>query len=282
MDAMLRLGIEKTIFSFGACAGAAVACRSKSAARRKDRRARNLFERQNRSVINAGNLSTGDVTKGQTPDCPSLQKRLPWGDFQSHLLQRSMAAEAEGIRHRLLHLEVVVALADDELDRLAGGLDGGGELARLALELGRLERNVADDERRVQLIQMALRAELLLGLVVELDVLAAFGEPRSFQIVHAAYEHRAFEDVQRQIEFSLPVGDRHDAAEMRAGGGSPEINAVGVAGKRRRVVRDPRESPQPVTAHAKKAPAPTGNPRKEGDDEGRARGEIHLRHIGGF
>src|ERR1051325_10258935 len=207
MDAMLRLGIEKTIFSLGDCAGAAAACRSKSAARRKKRRARNLFERQNRSVINAENLSTGDVSKGESPGCRSLQKRLPWGDFQSHLLQRSMAAEAEGIRHRLLHLEVVVAVAHDEVDRLSGGLDGGGELARLALELGRLERTVADDERRVQLIQMALRAELLLGLVVELDVLAAFGEPRSFQIVHAAYEHRAFEDVLRQIEFSLPVGD---------------------------------------------------------------------------
>src|ERR1051325_6106109 len=267
MDAMLRLGIEKTIFSFGACAGAAVACRSKSAARRKDRRARNLFERQNRSVINAGNLSTGDGSKGESPGCRSLQKRLPWGDFQSHLLQRSMAAEAEGIRRRLLHLEVVVALADDKLDRLtaapaargelarlAGGRDGGGALARLAPDLGRLERTVADDERRVQLIQMALRAELLLGLVVELDVLAAFGEPRSFQIVHAAYEHRAFEDVLRQIEFSLPVGDRHAAAEMRAGGVSREINAVGVAAKRRRVFRDPRDSAPHLIGHARNHP----------------------------
>src|ERR1051326_9533325 len=177
MDAMLRLGIEKTIFSFGACAGAAVACRSKSAARRKDRRARNLFERQNRSVINAGNLSTGDVSKGESPDCRSLQKRLPWGDFQSHLLQRSMAAEAERIRHRLLHLEMVVAVAHDEVDRLAGGPDGGGELARLALELGRLKRAVPDDERRMQLVEVALRAQLLFGLVVEFNVLAALGEP---------------------------------------------------------------------------------------------------------
>src|ERR1041384_8773505 len=93
MDAMLRLGIEKTIFSFGACAGAAVACRSKSAARRKDRRARNLFERQNRSVINAGNLSTGRRIEGRIPGLPIIAKTAAMGRLSIRSEERRVGKE---------------------------------------------------------------------------------------------------------------------------------------------------------------------------------------------
>src|ERR1051326_1853648 len=146
--------------------------------------------------------------------------------LEPHLFERGAAAEAERIRHRLLHLEVVVALADEELDRLAGGLDGGGELARLALELGRFQRAVPDDERRVELIEVALRAQLLFGLVVEFDVLAALGQPHRLQIVHAADEDRALESVARQAEIFFPVGDGNHSAQMRARGMAGEIDAV--------------------------------------------------------
>ncbi len=66
------------------------------------------------------------------------------------------AEEAVGRGQRLQHLEVIVALADQELDRLAGGLHGGGEIARLALEFRRLERAVRDDDRAVEPVEMAL------------------------------------------------------------------------------------------------------------------------------
>src|SRR5581483_7000838 len=154
-------------------------------------------------------------------------------------LQGLVAAEAERVRHRLLHLEMVVAVAEQELDRLAGGFDRGGELARLALELRRLERAVPDDERRMELVEMPLRAELLFALVVEFDVLAALGKPHRFEVEHAADEDRVFEHVARQIEFFLPVGDRHGAAEMRAGRMSGEIDAVGIAAEARRVFTYP-------------------------------------------
>ena len=42
---------------------------------------------------------------------------------------------------------MVVALADQELDRLAGGFERGREVARLALELRRLAGAVADASR---------------------------------------------------------------------------------------------------------------------------------------
>jgi hypothetical protein len=50
---------------------------------------------------------------------------------------------------------MVVMLADRELHALAGGLDRGGELAVLALELGHLAGAVADDQRRRQLTEVS-------------------------------------------------------------------------------------------------------------------------------
>jgi hypothetical protein len=75
-----------------------------------------------------------------------------------------------------VRLVVIVALADPQLDWLACRLHGRVEVPALALELGRLERTVGEDERGVQAVEMALRAELLLHRIGELDVTVALGE----------------------------------------------------------------------------------------------------------
>src|SRR5262249_56746459 len=89
---------------------------------------------------------------------------------ESHLRQHRAAEQAIRIGQRLQHLEVVVALADKELDGLAGGFDCRVEVARLALELGRLAGAVSENEGRVELVEMTLRAQRFLHLVRELDV----------------------------------------------------------------------------------------------------------------
>ena len=45
---------------------------------------------------------------------------------------------------------MAVMLADEQLDRLAGIAQRGGEIARLALELGGLVGAVGDDDRRAE------------------------------------------------------------------------------------------------------------------------------------
>src|SRR2546426_8916047 len=64
-----------------------------------------------------------------------------------HLRERRAAEEAVGIRRRRQHFEMVVAFADDELHRLAGGLHRRVEIAGLALELGRLFGALRAEER---------------------------------------------------------------------------------------------------------------------------------------
>jgi len=110
---------------------------------------------------------------------------------------------------------VVVAHADQERDRLAGGLQGGGELAGLALEFGRLVGAVGEDDRAIDPLQMPLGGELLLHLVGELDVGRALRQPHRLEVVHAGGEQRPLHHVVRHPEF-LPVGDQHHAAEMGA------------------------------------------------------------------
>ena|SRR6516162_7430131 len=79
---------------------------------------------------------------------------------EPHLLQRRAAEQVVGIAELFHHLEVVVAFHHGERDRLAGGLDRGGEIAALALELGRLQGAVNQRDRRYQLVEMTLGAEL--------------------------------------------------------------------------------------------------------------------------
>ena len=75
-----------------------------------------------------------------------------------HLLEHGAAGQAVRIGERLEQFEMIVALADDQLDRLARGLDRRGEVARLALELRRLAGADGEDQRRVEPVEMALRA----------------------------------------------------------------------------------------------------------------------------
>ncbi len=81
------------------------------------------------------------------------------GLHESHLPQLRAAGQPIGARQRLQQLEMVVALADEELRRLACRLQRREEVARLALELGRLAGAVGEDERRVERVEMALRAQ---------------------------------------------------------------------------------------------------------------------------
>jgi hypothetical protein len=108
-----------------------------------------------------------------------------------------------------VRLVVIVALADPQLDWLACRLHGRVEVPALALELGRLERTVGEDERGVQAVEMALRAELLLHRIGELDVTVALGEPNRLEIVHSAAEERAFEDIERQPSVAQSVVTMH-------------------------------------------------------------------------
>src|ERR1051326_9132523 len=85
----------------------------------------------------------------------SMARPLPALDL--HLLQHRAAEEAQRIADHLGHLEVVVALGDQQRDRLPRRFDGGGEFAVLALELRCLEGAVGDDHRAVEPVEMALR-----------------------------------------------------------------------------------------------------------------------------
>src|SRR5207247_376823 len=75
---------------------------------------------------------------------------------EGHLLQDRAPEQAVRIGESLDDLEVVVPLADEEGRRLAGGPDRGREVARLPLELRRLERALGDDDGRVEPVEAAL------------------------------------------------------------------------------------------------------------------------------
>ncbi len=55
---------------------------------------------------------------------------------------------------------MIVALADEELDRFAGRLHRSGEIASLPLKFRGLVGAMRDDKRRMQAVEMPPRAQL--------------------------------------------------------------------------------------------------------------------------
>jgi hypothetical protein len=93
------------------------------------------------SAFGGGFLGSTRRRGGATgPSMPASSR--PWskrsGGRQLHHFERDSAHDGVRIAQRLAHLVVIVALADDELDRLSGGLERGRKVAGLALKLGRL------------------------------------------------------------------------------------------------------------------------------------------------
>src|SRR5262249_17305980 len=152
------------------------------------------------------------------------------------------------------HLEMIVALADEQLDWLAGRFHGGMEVAALTLELRRLIGAIGKDERCMELVDMALRAERLLHLVRELDVFRSLRKPHRREIVHAAAQRRTLEDVGGEILLSPIMGD-HAAAEMRAGGMRGEIEPVGIAAEPTGVLVDEADRAAHLLDHGEEAAA---------------------------
>src|SRR5262245_1564119 len=144
-----------------------------------------------------------------------------------HLLECYAAKQAIGIAKGFWQFEVIVSLGDDQLYRLVGSLDGRGELAGLALKLGRLESPVRKDERCIQFVEMALSAQRLYDRISELDVLASFRECDGFEVVHAAHQDCALHNIHRQAEIFLPIRYQRNAGEMGSGGVAGEVETVG-------------------------------------------------------
>ena len=117
---------------------------------------------------------------------------------------------------RLDDLEVIIALAHEQLDGFAGGLHCGRKIARLALELGRFERAIRHDDRRVEVVEMALRAQQVLHLIGERDVGAADREAHGLQVEHAATAQPTLDDIRREVKSLAPVGGEEHAGEMAA------------------------------------------------------------------
>jgi len=101
---------------------------------------------------------------------------------------------------------VVAAFHHRQRHLLAGGFCRGSEIAALALEFRGFQRAVDQVHRRHQLIEVALRAELVLGLIGELHVLRTLGQPRRLEIEHAAAAHPTLDQARRQAEVLLPIG----------------------------------------------------------------------------
>src|SRR5262249_34651583 len=99
------------------------------------------------------------------------------GGVEPHLRQHGAPEQAVRIGQRLQHLEVVVALADEELDRFAGRLHRRVEVARLALEFRRLAGTMGENERRLELIEMPLPPPRLLHPLRQLHAFRALEDP---------------------------------------------------------------------------------------------------------
>src|SRR5215470_738266 len=195
------------------------------------------------------------VLRGVPAPCPLARTRANRsGGRELHHFKRGTPHDGVGIAQCLADLEVIVALAHDQLHRLAGGHERCSEVARLALKLWRLQSAVGKNERRVNPVDMALGGQRLLHFIGEFDVIAALGKSHRLEVVHAAAEHGAFEDIARE-PLLLPFRDDDAAGEMAAGRPAAQVGLVGIGAKTRSVPIDEGNRAPALLDHRKEVAA---------------------------
>ncbi len=145
---------------------------------------------------------------------------------------------------------MIVTLGDDQLHGLAGFRQCGRKVARLPLEFRRLQGADGQHQRRVDFVEMAHGGQRLLHRVGEFHIARARRHAHRLQVVHAAAEHGALEDIARQ-PLLLPLGDHHAAAEVTAGREAREIERIGIAAKAFCVAIDPRHRAPALVDHGR-------------------------------
>src|SRR5215813_3654122 len=238
-----------------------------------------------RSVFRHDSNSAPDTitwpTIGLDPLSDLRARLLVQSGCELHLLECYPAKRTIGIAKGFWQFEVIVSLGDDQLYRVVGSLDCRGELPGLALKLGRLERPMRKDERRIQFVEMALSAQRLHDRISELDILASFRERDGFEVVHAAHQDRALHNVARQPEIFLPIRYQGDAGEMGAGGVTGEVETVWIAVKPGGIFVDPCDGATHLIGHRHEVPVGLFNRYEIDRDKDRAGLHKHFGRIGG-
>jgi len=128
----------------------------------------------------------------------------------------------ENVRHHVeeeeneLFPKIRDAFTNEELYRFAGGLHRCSEITCLALEFWRFKGAIGHDDRCVELVEMALRAQYVHHLIGKFDVRTAHREAHWLQVEHAAAAQPALNRIRREIKILAPVGGKDNASEMAA------------------------------------------------------------------
>ncbi len=167
---------------------------------------------------------------------------------EPHHRQRRAAVRPIRVAQRLPHVLVEVAVGRHELDGLSRGLERGGEVLGLALELGRLQGAVGHHHGRGDAVEVALRAHGLLHRVGEGDVVASPGQPHGLEVVHPAHQEPALHGVGGQPELG-PVGGQRHGREVPARRVPADEDARRIAPKALGVPHHPGDAPSHLVGH---------------------------------
>jgi len=127
-----------------------------------------------------------------------------------------MAEQSEWIGERFQQFKMVIARADIKIGGFVGGCHRCMKLARLALEFGRFQRAVCENEWAGDFVDVTNGGEFLDRLFGEGDILRALRAAYGLQFIHAREQHAAAQNIWRQAEVLLPIGCHNTAAHMAA------------------------------------------------------------------
>ena len=206
----------------------------------------------------------------------------PGHRLRKNLRHHGLAVRAVRIRERFLEFEMVIFLCHDQPGGFSGVAQSLVKVDGLPLELRGFPCAIQQHDRCDYAFKVALRAQLELKVVVEFHVRTSGRQPDRVQVVHAAAQDGAADEVfgEGGVVVLLPVRGQRHGGQVRAGRMADQVDATPVRVQFSGIPVDPDQRPANLVRQRPQAVRGILHPGKIGDDEVGAGLDEHFRREG--
>jgi hypothetical protein len=175
--------------------------------------------------------------------------RLEGGLRKIQMLKCDPTHEPIRIGETFHHFHMCVVLANNKLNWFPRRPHCRCKLSPLALKLRSFESSISDNERRREVREVTLWAEVVFHRVIKPYVCTPRRKPDRLKIVNTTDANSTFNRVGRSVKVLRPICCKHDPCNVRSCGEAAEIDTIRISTELGRILMYPRNGAAHLVRH---------------------------------